>query len=221
MVSRLKFVIFVAALFAVLLLPALVAAQGQPLTVTMAAQNNSGQTGTTTLTQGSDGRTTVAITLAVAGPGGAEVAQPAHIHSGSCPNPGAVVYPLTNVVNGKSTTVITASLASLLAAPMAVNVHKSAAESSVYTSCGNIVAQAVQATPSAVPAATATVAATAAATTAVTSTAAPAATATPQPQVLPRTGDDTGAPMEIVLLLAALGVLGVAVALRKAGNSLG
>lgn len=220
MVSRLKLVIFVAALFAVLLLPALVAAQGQPLTVTMAAQNNSGQTGTTTLTQGSDGRTTVAITLAVAGPGGAEVAQPAHIHSGSCPNPGAVVYPLTNVVNGKSTTVITASLASLLAAPMAVNVHKSAAESSVYTSCGNIVAQAVQATATA-PAATATVAATAAATTAVTSTAAPAATATPQPQVLPRTGDDTGAPMEIVLLLAALGVLGIAVALKKAGNSLG
>lgn len=220
MVSRLKLVIFVAALFAALLLPALVAAQGQPLTVTMAAQNNSGQTGTTTLTQGSDGRTTVAITLAVAGPGGAEVAQPAHIHSGSCPNPGAVVYPLTNVVNGKSTTVITASLASLLAAPMAVNVHKSAAESSVYTSCGNIVAQAVQATATA-PAATATVAATAAATTAVTSTAAPAATATPQPQVLPRTGDDTGAPMEIVLLLAALGVLGIAVALKKAGNSLG
>jgi len=50
----------------------------------------------------------------------------------------APFIPLSPVVNGTSTTVITATLASLTAEPLAINVHKSAAEASVYVSCGNI-----------------------------------------------------------------------------------
>ena len=66
--------------------------------------------------------------------------QPAHIHIGSCPTPGAVKYPLINVVNGMSDTLLDVSLAQLKSElPLAVNVHKSAAEASVYVACGNIV----------------------------------------------------------------------------------
>ena len=67
--------------------------------------------------------------------------QPAHIHKGECPGVGAVAYPLENVVNGSSMTVLAdvtmADLIEML--PLAVNVHKSATESSVYTSCGDFV----------------------------------------------------------------------------------
>ena len=63
--------------------------------------------------------------------------QQAHIHIGVCPGVGAVKYPLTNVVAGKSTTVLMVSMADLASqGPLAVNVHKSAAEAGVYTACG-------------------------------------------------------------------------------------
>ncbi len=106
--------------------------------VTLDTQNDLGQSGTATLTPSVDGKSvTVALNLTggtFTGP------QPAHIHEGSCPTPGAVKFPLTNVVAGKSTTVLKMSMADLLkAAPqLSINVHKSAAESSVYTACGNI-----------------------------------------------------------------------------------
>ena len=71
-------------------------------------------------------------------PGAAGVAQPAHVHDGACPVPGGVKYPLTNVVDGKSTTTLDVALADLLKGGFAVNVHKSAAESAVYVACGAI-----------------------------------------------------------------------------------
>jgi hypothetical protein len=66
--------------------------------------------------------------------------QPANIHVGHCPSPGAVQYPLVNVVNGKSTSELDVSMEDILAsAPeLSVNVHKSAAESKVYTACADI-----------------------------------------------------------------------------------
>jgi hypothetical protein len=66
--------------------------------------------------------------------------QPAHIHVGSCPTPGAVKYPLTNVVNGKSVTMLNVSMKELLASSdkLAINVHKSAAEVTNYTACGDL-----------------------------------------------------------------------------------
>ena len=105
--------------------------------VSLMAQNNSKQIGTAILS--SDGSSsTTKVTLNITGePKGAT--EPAHIHAGACPNPGAVVYALSNVVSGKSTTVVKASLATLLAQlPLAINVHKSATEISTYVSCGDI-----------------------------------------------------------------------------------
>lgn len=106
--------------------------------VKLDTQNDLSQSGTAILTPSADGKS-VTVALALTG-GTFTAAQPAHIHEGSCPTPGAVKYPLTNVVNGKSTTVLKMSMADLLktAPQLSINVHKSAAESSVYTACGNI-----------------------------------------------------------------------------------
>ena len=108
---------------------------------TLEEQNNSGQSGTATQTISEDNSTlTVEINIS----GGTDVPQPAHIHIGTCadldPKP---FYPLNSVVNGKSVTVITeADLANLdyeVSNQFAINVHKSAAEASVYVACGDIV----------------------------------------------------------------------------------
>lgn len=98
------------------------------------AQNNSGQDGTVKLEQVGD---QVRVTISVANP--MATPQPAHIHNGNCPNPGSVVYPLQNVVNGSSVTMLDTTLAQLAAmGDLAVNIHKSSTESSVYYSCGNL-----------------------------------------------------------------------------------
>jgi LPXTG-motif cell wall-anchored protein len=51
-----------------------------------------------------------------------------------------VVFPLTSVTNGRSETTVAASIADILGAPHAINVHKSPQEIPVYTACGNITA---------------------------------------------------------------------------------
>lgn len=100
----------------------------------LAAQNNSGQDGTVTLEEVGD---QVRVTISVSNPVSNE--QPAHIHNGSCPTPGAVVFPLQNVVNGSSVTMIDTTLAELATmGELAVNVHKSSTESSVYFACGDL-----------------------------------------------------------------------------------
>ena len=125
-------------------------AQGAMMTVKLAAQNGSSQNGTATLTAKGD-MTEVVLDLP-ADPAGAGVEQPAHIHEGACPMPGKVVYPLTNVKDGKSTTTVNAKLADIATGKFAINVHKSAAEVSVYTSCGDIQVMAMAAgAPTALP----------------------------------------------------------------------
>ncbi len=102
-------------------------------TVTLAEENKSGQAGTAVLEE-VDGKIKVTIDLAGTK---YKAPQPAHIHIGVCPGVGAVKYPLTNVVSGKSTTVLMVTMADLaVAGPLAINVHKSAAESNIYTACG-------------------------------------------------------------------------------------
>jgi hypothetical protein len=109
--------------------------------VTMNEQNGSGQTGMAHLTTGADGKTMVVLDIKS---GATDVAQPAHIHEGTCANLNPKpAYPLTNVVNGKSETTVAVTLADLVAKPYAINVHKSGPEASVYVSCGDIVAMAV------------------------------------------------------------------------------
>ena len=104
------------------------------VTVNLAALNDSGITGTATLTE-SDGQTTVVVTLDNAGAG----PQPIHIHPGTCatldPMP---AYPLTNVTNGGSETTVDATIASLQSDSFAINAHKSPEEAQIYVACGDI-----------------------------------------------------------------------------------
>lgn len=120
------------------------AAAADPLTIQLKTQNNSGQSGTATLTDLGNNQTKVVVDLAnsPAGP------QPLHIHEGTCANLTAQPkYPLTNLANGKSETTVAVSLSALLAAPFAINAHKSTTEAAVYVACGEIVAAAPTATP--------------------------------------------------------------------------
>jgi Cu/Zn superoxide dismutase len=113
------------------------------VTVTMKAQNGSGEDGTATITASGDSAVTVVVKLS----NGTTVAQPAHIHMGSCANLDPTPkYPLTNVVDGASETTVNVALADLTKGGFAINVHKSAAEVSTYVSCGDIPVMAAGAT---------------------------------------------------------------------------
>lgn len=106
------------------------------LVINLTAQNDSTQIGTAMLIDQNNNKTKVVIEINNWKPG---VGQPAHVHSGACPAPSAVKYPLNNVVNGRSESMIDKPLADLLKElPLAVNVHKSADEVKVYVSCGDI-----------------------------------------------------------------------------------
>ncbi len=103
--------------------------------VELAAQNGSGESGTATLTE-TNGKTTVVLKMSGFPKG---VSQPAHIHLGSCPKPGEVKYPLEFPLNGDSSTTLDVTLAQLKSMePLAINVHKSGTQASVYVSCGNL-----------------------------------------------------------------------------------
>jgi len=106
------------------------------LTIQLQQQNGSGETGTATLTQaGGD------VQVAIALKGAPATAQPAHIHSGTCSALGGVAYPLTNVVNGGSTTMVKGvTIDQLLSKPSAINVHESLDNLGKYVACGNIAA---------------------------------------------------------------------------------
>lgn len=105
------------------------------LSVDLEPQNNSGQKGSFTLTE-SDGKVTAVLKIDDEPKGATE---PAHIHVGSCPTPGAVKFPLNSVVNGTSTTVLATTIETLKGmGALAVNVHKSATQSNVYVSCGDL-----------------------------------------------------------------------------------
>ncbi len=68
----------------------------------------------------------------------------AHIHSGQCGDAlSGVVFPLTSFVagSGSSSTLVEATLDSLMDGDHAINLHK-AGSPSIYTACGNIPAEA-------------------------------------------------------------------------------
>lgn len=111
------------------------AAAPKTLTVPMQAENNSGESGTATLTQTAKG-VHVAIEIKNAPTG----AQPTHIHPGTCAklNP-APEYPLTSLYGGKSITDLPGKkLSDLMGGKFSINVHKSADDLKTYVSCGLI-----------------------------------------------------------------------------------
>ncbi len=106
------------------------------LTVDLEEQNGSGVSGTATLTPVDLDQVEVTLELS----GGEEgVAQPAHIHPGTCddldPTP---EFPLTNVEDGTSETTVQASPVDLFTGEYAINVHKSEDEAETYVACGDI-----------------------------------------------------------------------------------
>ncbi|HEX6976729.1 MAG TPA: hypothetical protein VF185_00010 [Patescibacteria group bacterium] len=105
------------------------------LTVNLDAQNGSNEKGTAVLKE-VDGKILVSLNLTGAPAG---VSQPAHIHLGSCPNPGAIKFPLKSPVNGTSQTTLDTTFDKLKAlGKLAVNVHKSATQAQVYVSCADL-----------------------------------------------------------------------------------
>ena len=104
------------------------------VTVELKAVGDSGVSGQASLMPMGD-KTMVSITLTGAPEG---VAQPAHIHQGTCEKLGAPKYPLNAVENGKSETTIDAKVSDLATGDLAINVHKSEKEMSVYAACGEI-----------------------------------------------------------------------------------
>lgn len=111
------------------------AAMSSSVTVKLHAQNSSGENGTAMLTQTAKG-----VQVVVNLTGAPAAAQPAHIHPGTCMNLNpAPKYPLQNVVNGKSTTMLAGvKLSDLQGGKFAINVHKSTTDLKTYVSCGDI-----------------------------------------------------------------------------------
>ena len=111
---------------------------GGPVTVNLAEQNGSGESGTATLTAEGD-RTKVVLDVQNPSATMASEAQPAHIHKGSCakldPTP---AYGLTDVKDGTSSSTVDVKLDDLANGAFAINVHKSATEIETYVACGNI-----------------------------------------------------------------------------------
>lgn len=104
------------------------------ITLNLGPGRDGDQSGTARLTPKGD-KTEVVLNIK---PGAAGVEQPVHIHDGACPGVGAVKYPLTNIVDGKSTTTVDAPITALLTGSFSINAHKSAADINTYVACGGI-----------------------------------------------------------------------------------
>ncbi len=127
------------ALLGVMLLVLATMGAAEALTVQLKPQNNSGESGTATLTDAGNGKTKVQVTVTGAPSG---VAQPMHIHKGTCaqldPKP---TYGLPALTAGKSEATVDVPLKTLQSDKYAINGHKSGQEVSVYVYCGEIPAQ--------------------------------------------------------------------------------
>ena len=106
----------------------------QTRTIALQTLNDSGVTGTVSFSKVGD-KTGVKVEV---DPGG-NLDMPAHIHPGTCdaltPQP---KFPLENVVDGVSSTVVPASIEELFSGNLAVNIHKSNDDLRTYTACVDI-----------------------------------------------------------------------------------
>jgi len=106
-----------------------------PINAKLYEQNKSGEIGTVEI---SPMNTKTKVVIIMTGKKSAE-AQPAHLHLGACPTPGAISYVLNDVANGVSETVLDTTMANLFTEKeLAVNVHKSIKEAAIVVSCGDI-----------------------------------------------------------------------------------
>lgn len=105
-----------------------------PVKISLNELNESGQSGTATLTA-SGGGTQVTLSLGA----GTMKSKLVHIHNGQCgADLGGVANGLTDFTDGNSDSMLAdVSLESLLTGGFAINAHK-AEDPSVYTACGNI-----------------------------------------------------------------------------------
>lgn len=107
----------------------------QILTLVLNELADSGENGSATVKE-VDGKVVVSVELTGQPE---ESIQPMHIHQGSCPGVGTVLYPLTNAVMGRSETILEVTMDELLTqSPIAINVHKSTTQPQIYFSCGDI-----------------------------------------------------------------------------------
>lgn len=109
-------------------------AEQEAVTVELQEQNDSGQSGQATLTpEGEQTR----VVLDLENP--PSVPQPVHIHEGTCdeldPTPR---YPLENLSDGTSETVVDVPLSDLQGADFAINAHASEEDAGTYVACGGV-----------------------------------------------------------------------------------
>lgn len=122
-----------ALLLAVFFLAGLATAASAERTVTVKvnAMNGSGESGTATFTADGD-KTVIAVDLQNA----PKVRQPSHLHDGTCEDYSpAPAYPLNDLVDGKSRTVINEKFDRIVSGRYIINVHKSYDDIATQAAC--------------------------------------------------------------------------------------
>jgi hypothetical protein len=106
-----------------------------PVTIVLKPIDNSGVSGTAVLTPLAGEHMQVTLQIDNAPPG----ALPAHIHFDTCANPSEIRFGLTNVVNGKSETTVSGSIAYLRRGhgKFSINVHRAEPDLPIIA-CGDI-----------------------------------------------------------------------------------
>lgn len=112
------------------------AMSGNVLNINMGAMNGSKEDGSASVSN-KDGGVEVVVKLNNEPKG---IQQPVHIHKGTCKNLDPVPWkPLTNVVDGTSTTMVSGvTVAELKKGTYAINAHKSTNDLKTYVSCGDL-----------------------------------------------------------------------------------
>jgi hypothetical protein len=117
------------------LLVAACAGGGPSRTIPLGTLNDSGVTGSVTLTDAGGRQTRVEVTVQ----DGGNRDMPAHLHPGTCvnlvPQP---KDPLENVRDGRSVTVVPASFSEITNGTLALNLHRSVDDLATYTACADI-----------------------------------------------------------------------------------
>jgi hypothetical protein len=123
-----------AAAAAAIVLGACQAATTAPRNLDFVTLNDSGVTGSVEF-RDVGGRTEVEVRVEPAG----NLDMPAHIHPGTCDNlTPQPKYPLENVRNGVSSTIVPAAIAELFGGELALNIHRSNDDLRTYTACVDI-----------------------------------------------------------------------------------